>query len=682
MFEQGGDMGARAALMDWAATPLGLPDQWPEALRVLVGVMLGSRQPMFIAWGRDRVMLYNDGYAPLLGQRHPAALGGRFETVWADILDDVGPIMDQAYAGNATHMDDIRFVMHRHGYPEETHFAFSYTPVRDEAGVVRGVFCACMETTEQVRAARLQAEAEAELKALNALLEQRMAERTADRDRLWRLSADVMLVARFDGTVMAVNPAWHSMLGWKEGELIGTSFLDLVHPEDLLATEDTAGNLAAGRAVSHFQNRYRRQDGGWCWLSWSAVPGEALIHAIGRDITAQRAAEEQLARAQEQLRQSQKMEAVGQLTGGLAHDFNNMMTGIIGSLELLQGRIERGSARDAGRFIGAAMASAQRAAALTHRLLSFSRRQTLDPKPVDVARLAASLEDLIRRTVGPTIRVEMHWPAALWPALCDPNQLENALLNLAINARDAMIEGGTLRMEAENAPLDPAAARALELPAGDYVRISVSDTGSGMDPEVARRAFEPFFTTKPMGESTGLGLSMVYGFARQSGGHAGISSRAGTGTTVRLYLPFAEKTLAPAADIAEPPAFAESRAAGARVLVVDDEPAVRMLAAEVLEDEGHAVLQAGDGAAALRLLDAGPVDLLLTDVGLPGGMNGRQLADAARQRQPGLPVLFITGYDGSAALRGGVLEDGTEVMIKPFNLNKLVQKVAAMMGAG
>jgi CheY-like chemotaxis protein len=376
------------------------------------------------------------------------------------------------------------------------------------------------------------------------------------------------------------------------------------------------------------------------------------------------------------------MEAVGQLTGGLAHDFNNMMTGIIGSLELLQGRIERGSARDAGRFIGAAMASAQRAAALTHRLLSFSRRQTLDPKPVDVARLAASLEDLIRRTVGPTIRVEMHWPPALWPALCDPNQLENALLNLAINARDAMIEGGTLRMEAENAPLDPAAARALELPAGDYVRISVSDTGSGMDPEVARRAFEPFFTTKPMGEGTGLGLSMVYGFARQSGGHAGISSRAGTGTTVRLYLPFAEKTPAPAADIAEPPAFAESRAAGARVLVVDDEPAVRMLAAEVLEDEGHAVLQAGDGAAALRLLDAGPVDLLLTDVGLPGGMNGRQLADAARQRQPGLPVLFITGYDGSMALRGGVLEDGTEVMIKPFNLNKLVQKVAAMMGAG
>jgi CheY-like chemotaxis protein len=342
------------------------------------------------------------------------------------------------------------------------------------------------------------------------------------------------------------------------------------------------------------------------------------------------------------------MEAVGQLTGGLAHEFNNLMTGIIGSLELMQMKLARG--QEVGRFMEAAVASAGRAAALTNRLLSFSRRQMLNPGPTDVAALAASLEALIGRTMGPAITVEMHWAPGLWLALCDPGQLETALLNLCVNARDAVPEGGLLRVEAANAPLDAADAEAFGVPAGDYLRLAVADAGGGMPPEVCRRAFEPFFTTKPLGEGTGLGLSMVYGFARQSGGHAAISSREGEGTTIRLYLPS---------------------------MAAEPEPP----AAEALEEQGHAVLQAADGAAALRLLAEAPVDLLLTDVGLPGGMNGRQLADAARRRKPGLRVLFITGYAGNAAMGGGPLETGMQIMTKPFELHVLARRVAAMLSA-
>jgi PAS domain S-box-containing protein len=553
LFLEEGALFAQAAALNWAATPLGPPDHWPEALRVLTGVMLGSRQPMFIAWGPERIMLYNDGYAPMLGQRHPAALGSRFGDVWADILDTVGPIMDAAYAGRGTHMDDIAITMHRHGYPEETHFAFSYTPVRDEGGIVRGMFCACTETTEQVMAARARQQAEAALQELALTLEQRVAERTAERDRLWRLSPDIMMVARLDGGVLAVNPAFHALLGWSSIAEAGGSLLDMVHPDDQPGTAAAMGRLAEGEPVNHFRNRYRAAGGHWCWLDWSAKAEAGYLHAIGRDISAQVRAEEELARAQEQLRQAQKMEAVGQLTGGLAHDFNNLLTGITGSLELMRTRIARNETGDLSRFIGMALEAAQRAAALTNRLLSFSRRQTLDPRPTDVARLVASLQELIRGTIGPTIALDVESRPGLWLTLCDANQLENALLNLAINARDAMPGGGSLRMGVDNVRLGNSAARAHELPPGDYVRVSVADAGTGMAPEVAERAFEPFYTTKPMGAGTGLGLSMVYGFARQSGGHAFISSRLGEGTTIRLYLPRALLEPVPPEEEVPPP---------------------------------------------------------------------------------------------------------------------------------
>jgi signal transduction histidine kinase len=349
----------------------------------------------------------------------------------------------------------------------------------------------------------------------------------------------------------------------------------------------------------------------------------------------------ELMETEEQLRQSQKMEAVGQLTGGLAHDFNNLLTGITGSLEMLQTRLQQGRLKDLERYISAAQGAGRRAAALTHRLLAFSRRQSLDPKPTDVNRLVAGMEELIRRTMGPAIKVEIVGTMGVWSTLVDPNQLENALLNLCINARDARPRGGRLIIETANKWLDDRAARTRDLAPGQFISLCVSDNGTGMPPEVIRRAFDPFFTTKPIGQGTGLGLSMIYGFARQSGGQARIYSEVGQGTMVCIYLPRHHGAAEDPADAAEDPADAAAalrplRAEqGETVLIVDDEPTVRMLVADVLEEFGYTAIEATDGAAGLRIMQSGVrIDLLVTDVGLPGGMNGRQVADAGRVTRP------------------------------------------------
>ncbi len=375
------------------------------------------------------------------------------------------------------------------------------------------------------------------------------------------------------------------------------------------------------------------------------------------------------------LRQAQKMEAVGQLTGGVAHDFNNLLTAIMGSLELLQTRMAQGRFKELDRYITAAQGASRRAAALTNRLLAFSRQQTLEPRAVDANQLIGGTEELVRRTVGPAIAVEVAAAARLWTTMVDPNQLESALLNLCINARDAMPEGGRLTIATGNCTLDTAAAGQRELPPGQYISLSVSDTGTGMAPEVIARAFDPFFTTKPVGQGTGLGLSMIYGFARQSGGQVRISSKPGRGTTMRLYLPRYVGT-ANAADVPAEAAAAPRAGQGETVLIVDDEPTVRMLVAEVLEDLGYVAVAAADGAAGLAVLRSDArVDLLITDLGLPGGMNGRQVADAGRLLRPGLRVLFITGYADSAAIGYGHLEAGMHVLNKPFAMEALAGRI-------
>lgn len=363
------------------------------------------------------------------------------------------------------------------------------------------------------------------------------------------------------------------------------------------------------------------------------------------------------------------MDAVGQLTGGLAHDFNNLLMGVSGNIELLKNRVAKGRTEDLGRYINAALEGSRRAAALTHRLLAFSRRQTLDPKLTDVDRLVDGMAELIRRTVGPSIAMDVIATRGLWSTLVDPHQLENALLNLCLNARDAMPDGGQLLIETGNRQLDAAEARALELPAGRYVALCVSDNGSGMSDEVLKRAFDPFFTTKPIGMGTGLGLSMIYGFARQSGGGVHIYSTLGRGTRVCIYVPACNESAPIDNDPLPHRELPDHTAGGETVLVVDDEPAVRALVAEVLTDQGYRVLEADSGAVALDILRTRQtIDLLVSDVGLPGGMNGRQLADAARSLRPGLKVLFVTGYAENAALGNGQLEPGMHVLTKPFSI--------------
>ena len=524
--------------------------------------------------------------------------------------------------------------------------------------------------------------AEAALKELNESLEARVAAKTRERDQLWQSTQDLLVVVGKDGVISIVNPAWERLLGWREDELVGHRFEEFVWEDDVAGRDDALA-LAAARELANLENRLRHRDGTPRWFSWTAAPVDGHVSAVGRHITAEKQASVLLRQAEETLRQAQKMEAVGQLTGGIAHDFNNLLTGTMGALELIGNRIAQGRLGELNRYLEAARTGMERAAALTHRLLAFSRRQTLDPKPVQANRLVADMEELIRRTTGPSIRLTVALAGQPWTTLCDPNQLENALLNLCINARDAMPDGGHLTIETANVTMEPGHAFGRELEPGDYVGVTVSDTGVGMPPEVVGRAFDPFFTTKPIGQGTGLGLSMAYGFARQSGGQIRIHSAVGLGTSVRVLLPRHDEPEIAAAARGTPDMRAMPDAARNTVLVVDDEAMIREMIVEVLEERGHATLQAEDGTAALRLLQSPtPIALLLTDVGLPASLNGRQLADAARVGRPDLRVLFITGYADTVAFGPGRLDPGMEVLTKPFAMRTLAERVAALLDRG
>ncbi|MGH6965214.1 MAG: response regulator [Phenylobacterium sp.] len=453
-------------------------------------------------------------------------------------------------------------------------------------------------------------------------------------------------------------------------------FLHLVY-QPILDADGVSGVFAEGSDVTEqvwAENELRRLNE--TLEARVAERTEALAEALDR---LQREASEREA-VEDALRQAQKMEAVGQLTGGIAHDFNNLLTGVLGSIDLMQKRLAQGRMSEVDRYAATAESAAKRAAALTHRLLAFSRRQPLDPRAVDANRLVASMEELLRRTLGEAVELEVVRAAGLWTTLCDPHQLESAILNLAINSRDAMPDGGKLTIETANALLDDAyTAREGAVKAGQYVCVCVTDTGVGMSGDVIAKAFEPFFTTKPIGQGTGLGLSMIYGFAQQSNGYAKIYSELGQGTTVKLYLPrhfgVAEQPEQPSGLAASRPA----KAGGKTVLVVEDEPSVRNLVIDVLHERGYATLEAADGQTGLQILQGrSTVDLLISDVGLPG-LNGRQLADAARAQRPDLPILFMTGYAENAAIAGGFLEPGMEMITKPFAVDVLVGRVASIL---
>jgi len=501
-----------------------------------------------------------------------------------------------------------------------------------------------------------------------------------DRERIWNLSPVVKLVLSTSGVVHAVNPSWTAVLGWSEQETVGRKITDFVAPDELPRSEAALARIGAGEPLPEVERIYMNKDGKRRRLAWITVSDGGTLYAFGRDVTAEREAADALAETEAALRQSQKMEAVGQLTGGIAHDFNNLLQGITGSLEIVQRRLDAGRLDGVDRFLGGAANAANRAAALTHRLLAFSRRQPLDPRPVEVNPLIASMEDLMRRTLGEQIDLEFSLAEDAWLTLCDHNQLENALLNLVINARDAMPDGGTLTIETSNRDIDRASApRQQEMESGQYVCIRVTDTGSGMDEDTIARAFEPFFTTKPLGQGTGLGLSMIYGFARQSEGYTTIESERGRGTTFSLFLPRYDGAMQTEPTPEQAPA--ERTDAAETVLVVEDEPEVRGLIVEVLSELGYHAIEAGDGPEGLeKLRSRHRIDLLVTDIGLPG-LNGRQIADAGRELRPGLKVLFMTGYAENAALAPGFLQPGTGIITKPFTIDALAARVRAILEA-
>jgi PAS domain S-box-containing protein len=514
------------------------------------------------------------------------------------------------------------------------------------------------------------------LRELNAELERRVIERAQARGLTWQLSPDLLGALNSKGYFETSNPAWQTVLGWSEAEVASMSIFELLHPDDMEHTRAGFELTLVGQPAIRFVNRYRCKDGTYRWISWVGIQEDDFVYCTGRDITAERAAEVELSAAQEALRQSQKMDAIGQLTGGIAHDFNNLLTGIIGSLDLVRRRMAANRPDDIHRLMDAASTSALRAGALTHRLLAFARRQSLDTRPNDVNRLVASMEDLLRRTIGEQIELNCQFTGDLWTALTDANQLENALLNLAINARDAMPNGGRLTIETVNVRLDEAYASSHEdVQPGDYVVVSVSDTGIGMSPEVLAKAVNPFFTTKPVGEGTGLGLSVIYGFAKQSQGHLRIDSEIGHGTTVKLYLP---RALQNAVDL-DAASVETPRGQGETILVVEDDTTVRLVISDALQDLGYKILVAPDARLAIALLQSDQrIDLLVSDVVLPH-INGRKLAEIARGLRPHLNVLFVTGYAENATVRGDFLEPGMDMLTKPFALDALGAKVHAMI---
>jgi PAS domain S-box-containing protein len=537
------------------------------------------------------------------------------------------------------------------------------------------------------------AQAENSVRETNASLERLVQARTAELQAsqarmraVFQTSYQLQAFLALDGTLLDANVESLAVINRTFTEVAGLKFWEspwFIETEGVPEIiRDAVQQAAAGQEVRRevtilvpaglrtydFSARPIRDESG----AVVAVLPEAM------DITDRRQAEEQL-------RQAQKMEAVGQLTGGIAHDFNNLLTGIVGSLELLQRRVTAGRTDGLLRYAAAAAISAQRAASLTQRLLAFARRQPLDPKRVDANRLLSGMEDMLRRTLGPAIELEMVLGAGLWPTLSDPHQLESAILNLAINARDAMPDGGRLVIETVNTRLDEAYARSQggEVSPGAYVLVSVTDSGTGMPPDVIAKAFDPFFTTKPIGQGTGLGLSMLYGFIKQSNGHVRIYSEMGVGTTFKLYLPRERGDAAEDAEDSGVPVTPAKAGDGETVLVVEDELTVRMLVTETLAELGYAALEAHDGPSGLRVLQSDArVDLLVTDVGLPG-LNGRQLADAARLIRPGLRVLFMTGYAHNAAIgQGTALEVGMEIISKPFALDALAGRIRGMIEGG
>lgn len=786
------DMRARVLDFNWAATSIGPQDKWPESLKLMLNVILDSGFPMSVRWGPDLIVLYNDAYAPLLGDRHPRILGKPLREVWPEIYAELGTLHEDILCGDrdAFFAEDHLWRIQRHGVPEDAHFTVSYSPIPDPTAPngIGGILATAYETTERVRN-------EKSLQVLTDRLETEVQQRTRERDRIWAVSEDLLGVSNFDGYFLSVNPAWSNLLGWTEDEIKSLHVSELRHPDDAPAGIAARARLAQGVQTVRIENRFRHRDGSWRWLSWTMTADDGLIYVAGRHITAEKEAsaalresdrqfrslvsgvtdyalymldpggtvaswnsgaerikgytaeeiigrhfsefytaedrksgapnralsiaaatgrfeaeawrvrkdgslfwanvvidaihdetgnligfakitrditerrnsQEALERAHQQLAQAQKMEALGQLTGGVAHDFNNLLMVVSGQAQALMRRL---TDQKNIRSLEAILMAASRGEALTRQLLTFARRQPQNPRTVNLSQTVAAFRDVLSSSARGKIDLQIEVSPDAWPVSIDIPEFELALVNLVVNSRDAMPDGGAIKLTGNNVTLR--GTETVEGTKGEFVALTVSDTGTGIPPELLTRIFEPFFTTKTAGKGTGLGLSQAYGFAHQSGGTIAVASKLGQGTQVTIYLP---RSHAPVAVVVSAEATTQSAGRGETILVVEDNPDVKSVAVTLLEQLNYRTVAVDNAKSALNLLATGtPIDLVFTDVMLPGDLDGVALAQAISKKHPRVPVLLTSGYAKALAARHGL-----PILRKPYQLSALAEAIRSSL---
>ncbi len=782
--------GARAQLrgFNWATTSLGPQENWPHALRAIVDVILGSGFPMSVRWGPDLVMIYNDAYAPLLGDRHPKVLGKPLREVWPEIYDELGALHTSILHGERESFfaEDHLWRIQRFGVPEDARFTISYSPIPDPTAPngIGGVLATAFETTKRWRD-------EETLRVLTERLETEIEQRTRERDRIWAVSEDLLGVSNFEGYFISVNPAWTGLLGWSEDEIKSLHVNELRHPDDAAAATTGRLRLKQGTPTVRMENRFRHRDGSWRWIAWTMTTDNGLIYVAGRHITAEKEAEvalresdrqfrslvagvtdyalimldpggtvtswnsgaerikgykaeeiigrhfsefytpddrisglpnralsiaaatgrfeaeawrvrkngslfwanvvidairddaggllgfakitrdvterrnaqEALDRAHQQLAQAQKMEALGQLTGGVAHDFNNLLMVVSGQAQALTRRM---TDEKNVRSLEAILAAASRGEALTRQLLTFARRQPQNPRTVNLGQILGAFHDVLASSVRGKVDLRIDIPPAVWPVAIDIPEFELVLVNLVVNARDAMPDGGSIIVSAQNTTLR--GTETIEGIKGEFVALTVTDAGTGIPPELLTKIFEPFFTTKTAGKGTGLGLSQAYGFAHQSGGTISVRSSVGKGTQVTLHLP---RSHAPVAAVIPSELAGQTSGSGETILVVEDNPDVKTVAVTLLEQLNYRTVAVDNAKSALNVLASGPpVDLVFTDVMLPGDVDGVMLAQSIGKRYPRVPVLLTSGYAKALAGRHGLA-----ILRKPYQLAALAEAI-------
>ncbi|WP_277182735.1 hybrid sensor histidine kinase/response regulator [Caballeronia sp. BR00000012568055] len=679
---------------DWRKTPLGPIDDWPQHLRSVVQVMLRNALPMAVLWGEEGTLLYNDAYARFSGTRHPRILGMRITDAWPEASDFNRNVVETGLRGESLSYHGISFLLERgNAAPAEVFLDLHYSPVASNDGMPVGVLAIVVDTTERMRLERTRAEAEAAFRAADERLQLALNSGAVRGTFVWeiqenRVKGDERFARTFSFTQQQV-----------EGGFPIENAIDIIHPDDRERVTSLIAQTVRDGSPYRAEYRIRTLDAGWIWILASGrcefdaaghplrFPGviveihdRKMAEEALRDMT--RSLEDKISEAvaariavEAQLRQSLKMEALGAMTGGVAHDFNNTLQAISGNLQLMQ-YMPPTDPRVPER-IQAALDAVQRGAKLASQLLSFARRQPQSPVVINPRRLFDELHELLQHAVGASVTITTMLPDHPWNFRVDRNQLENALLNLAINARDAMRGDGRLMLACANETLDDAACEGKELRPGDYVRLTASDTGSGMTPDVLERAFEPFFTTKPEGHGTGLGLSMVFGFVKQSGGHIAVSSTVDVGTTVEILFPrsIEIESMTPEA------VSITASVGGATVLVVDDDPAVLSSTVAILETMHFTVLRAANGDAAMSVLESGiGVELILTDVVMPGKVKCADLAEWAFAQVPPVPVIYVSGYTRDIITRDGVLRPNVTLLHKPYSAQALAKEIASALG--